>query len=94
MFWKKKEKKEEPQPKNNGRFKPAGSMSVSEAILASWSKIDGIFSLHQIAYAVRRDTDRQHLDTTISAALRRLRKQGRIDYALASHLTSHYVKIF
>ena len=92
-LFKKKKPAEAGNPRDgNGKFTTNG-ISVKEGVMATWDTVPEIFSLWQVTSAVRKFTGRMCLDTTVSAALRELRKSGKINFSSLDKQLSHYRKL-
>jgi hypothetical protein len=77
----------------NNLFKPVGEMSARVAVLVIWPKLADIFSLRQVTNGVHIQTGVMHLSTSVSAAMRLLRKQGKINYRVEDMQLSSYRKL-
>lgn len=77
----------------NNPFNPVGEMSAREAVLLIWPKLADVFSLRQVTKGVLMGTKVSHLDTSVSAAMRLLRKQGKINYRVEDTQLSSYRKL-
>ena len=90
----KKKKESDPQtdvmPK---KFKTVGKVSCAQAILNIWKEVPIVFSLRYISAAVRKETGVDFMDTTVSSALRKLRRQRKIDYFMENTLLFYYRKV-
>ena len=74
-------------------FKPVGKVSCAKAILNVWKEVPIVFSLRYISAAVRNETGVDFMDTTVSSALRKLRRQRKIDYFMENTLLFYYRKV-
>lgn len=92
-LFKKKRPADNGSPRDEyGRFATNG-ISVKEGVMAVWDNVPEIFSLWQVTSAVRKFTGRMCLDTTVSAALRELRKSGKINFSSLDKQLSNYRKL-
>lgn len=91
LFRKKGEPQE--QPVLPRLFKPVGKVSCAQAIQNVWKEVPIVFSLRYISAEVEKETGVHFMDTTVSSALRKLRKQRKIDYFMENTLLFYYRKV-
>jgi hypothetical protein len=77
----------------SSQFSPKGRLSCAEAILAVWHRIPAIFSLRQVVSGVHDASGAMFLDSTVSACMRRLKHQNKIDFLVDDRTISRYRKL-